>query len=179
MNYDERIKNLTDQINAASREVIIQDRVLGQHRERVAEIQGKINMLVELQQESLKIDPNGEVGAGTKKPEPTTPGRGEQPKIDRRKYPNHVRKKPRSKPGPKPKPEKKRARFKYPDGLRNFCIKNIDRMKNQELVEEANKEFDLDMDYNRLASYLKYNNIKRSKSKSREKDLPTLPPEDY
>jgi len=50
MNYDERIAALTMQVNAASREVIIQDRILGQHREVVAELQGRINMLVELKE---------------------------------------------------------------------------------------------------------------------------------
>ncbi|GAH86242.1 unnamed protein product, partial [marine sediment metagenome] len=51
MNYDEKIQNLTQQISVASREVIIQDRILGQAREKVAELQGRINMLAELQQE--------------------------------------------------------------------------------------------------------------------------------
>lgn len=50
MNYDERIQNLQAQSQAANRDVIIQDRLLGQARERVAEIQGRINMLVELQE---------------------------------------------------------------------------------------------------------------------------------
>lgn len=110
-------------------------------------------------------------------PEPVSP---EPPEPK----PKQVQKKHGPKPGPKtPVPgsgKKKRAQFRYPSGLRNFCIKNIDRMKNQELLETINKEFDLDMDYNRLMSYLKYNNIKRSKEshQKKEKDLATLPPED-
>lgn len=68
MNFDERIQNLTTQSQAANRDVIIQDRLLGQARERVAEIQGRINMLVELQQESLKVGADGKVGIGKKQP---------------------------------------------------------------------------------------------------------------
>lgn len=106
----------------------------------------------------------------------------EDPEPEKPEPPKPEPKPERKKPGPKPKPEKKRTRVLYPSGLRNFLIDNIDKMKNQELLEAANKEFDLDMDYSRLASYKKYNNIRRSKStlagKSKEKDLPTLPPED-
>lgn len=54
MNFDERIQNLQRQAEAANRDVIIQDRILGQARERVAEIQGRINMLVELKAEEKK-----------------------------------------------------------------------------------------------------------------------------
>jgi len=176
MNYDEKIQNLTQQIAAASRDVIIQDRVLGQARERVAELQGRINMLVELQQESLKIDPDGKVGEGKKHPGSSPAGRSKQPKEPYTYQKEMARHAKGVKPGPKPKPEKKRAQFRYPSGLRNFCIKNIDKMTNQELVEAANEEFDLDMDYVRLASYISYNNIKRSKEVKKEQRV--LPPED-
>lgn len=57
MNFDERIQNLQAQSQAANRDVIIQDRLLGQARERVAEIQGRINMLVELKAEEKKPQP--------------------------------------------------------------------------------------------------------------------------
>jgi len=68
MNFNEKIQILTQRISEANREVIIQDRILGQTRERVAEIQGRINMLVELQQEGMKVEADGKVGIGKKQP---------------------------------------------------------------------------------------------------------------
>jgi len=164
MNYDEKIQNLMQQIAAASRDVIIQDRVLGQARERVAELQGRINMLVELQEKDPQLEEHRKIMEEENKARANLPGKSKQPK------------KPGPKPGPKPARKIKREQFRYPAGLRNFCIKNIDQMTNQELVEAANEEFDLDMDYVRLASYISYNNIKRSKEVKKEQKI--LPPED-
>ncbi|MBA7680529.1 hypothetical protein ES703_88846 [subsurface metagenome] len=65
MNYDEKIQNLQAQSQAANRDVIIQDRLLGQTRERVAEIQGRINMLVELKAEEKPKEKV--IGKATKK----------------------------------------------------------------------------------------------------------------
>lgn len=67
MDFDAKIQNLSQQLTAANREVIIQDRILGQTRERVAELQGRINMLIELKAEEKKPQP-----AAVKKPRKKT-----------------------------------------------------------------------------------------------------------
>jgi len=67
MDFDAKIQNLGMQLNEANKDVIIQDRILGQARERLAELQGRINMLVELQQEE-KVTLAGKSKKEAKKP---------------------------------------------------------------------------------------------------------------
>jgi len=66
MDFNQKIQNLTQQLNLASREVIIQDRMLGQTRERAAELQGRINMLLELQ-ETYVLEEKSQAKAAKKK----------------------------------------------------------------------------------------------------------------
>ncbi|TET75176.1 MAG: hypothetical protein E3J56_01120 [Candidatus Aminicenantes bacterium] len=59
---------------------------------------------------------------------------------------------------------------KYTKEFRDFLKSNIDKMKNQELLEAANKEFNLNLDFNRLKGHLKYYKIKRSKTPLEKSD---------
>ena len=60
---------------------------------------------------------------------------------------------------------------KYPDEMEAFVRRKIEYLVNQELVDEINHRWKVDINKSRFAAYLQFKNIKR-------KPLKKLPPED-
>jgi hypothetical protein len=56
---------------------------------------------------------------------------------------------------------------KYPKEMLSFVRENINSMTNDELVEELNKKFKVDINYAKLGGYMAWNKIKRERKTNR------------
>jgi len=171
MNYSERLGFLRQQLNAAMQASIVQDRMLGQAREKAAEIQGRINMLVELQQEEKA----GENKNTDEKPEKTSDRKPEAARSGPKLSNKSRAKKPGLRKGAKWTPE-----------IDEFIRKNSG-LKNQEILKRLKKKFGIKTTLNGLAYNISAKGLRKNRLRAAaeaelddddEEDLKTLPPPD-
>jgi len=167
MDIGKRLELLKLQLNAAMQASIVQDRMLGQAREKAAEIQGRINMLVELQQEEKA----GENKNTDEKPEKTSDRKPEAA---------------RSGPKLSNKSRAKKGRSKWTPEIDDFIRKNSG-LKNQEILKRLKKKFGIKTTLNGLAYNISAKGLRKNRLRAAaeaelddddEEDLKTLPPPD-
>lgn len=65
----------------------------------------------------------------------------------------------------KVKKHSRKLRFKYPPQMAEFVRKNMDSYRNRDLAELIDKKFDININDNRLASYMRHHELFRDKLK--------------